>query len=185
MFFQIGQKDFALTDNFVVYAKYVDNSCEITFDFDEGIERIVISTNEDAITTTGTTIKVKKQSNVKMELYLKEDYSFDVQRFLAQFNIFTGFCERVDDGSNARYYQFTLDLAQLSDPSFDNILSLNFETEEEDTTDWTLIWTIVGSCLGGLVLIAIIIIVVIVLRRRKGGGGGGRTRKASYKNMYY
>ena len=183
--FTFGQKDFALTDNFVVYAKYVDNSCEITFYFDEGIERIVISTNEDAITTTGTTIKVKKQSNVKMELYLKEDYSFDVQRFLAQFNTFTGFCERVDDGSNARYYQFTLDLAQLSDPSFDNILSLNFETEEEDTTDWTLIWTIVGSCLGGLVLIAIIIIVVIVLRRRKGGGGGGRTRKASYKNMYY
>ena len=183
--FTFGQKDFALTDNFVVYAKYVDNSCEITFGFDEGIERIVISTNEDAITTTGTTIKVKKQSNVKMELYLKQDYSFDVQRFLAQFNTFTGFCKRVDDGSNARYYQFNLDMTQLNDPSFNDVLNLEFETEEEDTTDWTLIWTIVGSCLGGLVLIAIIIIVVIVVRRRKGGGGGGRTRKASYKNMYY
>ena len=183
--FTFGQKDFALTDNFVVYAKYVDNSCEITFDFDEGIERIVISTNEDAITTTGTTIKVKKQSNVKMELYLKEDYSFDVQRFLDIVSIYKGVCERVDDGSNARYYQFNLDMTQLNDPSFNNVLNLSFETEVEDTTDWTLIWTIVGSLIGGLVLIAIIIIVVIVVRRRKGGGGGGRTRKASYKNMYY
>lgn len=183
--FTFGQKDFALTDNFVVYAKYVDNSCEITFDFDEGIERIVISTNEDAITTTGTTIKVKKQSNVKMELYLKEDYSFDVQRFLDIVSIYKGVCERVDDGSNARYYQFNLDMTQLNDPSFNNVLNLSFETEVEDTTDWTLIWTIVGSCLGGLVLIAIIIVVVVVVKRRKGGGGGGRTRKASYKNMYY
>lgn len=183
--FTFGQKDFALTDNFVVYAKYVDNSCEITFDFDKGIERIVISTNEDAITTTGTTIKVKKQSNVKMELYLKEDYSFDVQRFLDIVSIYKGVCERVDDGSNARYYQFNLDMTQLNDPSFNNVLNLSFETEVEDTTDWTLIWTIVGSCLGGLVLIAIIIVVVVVVKRRKGGGGGGRTRKASYKNMYY
>lgn len=183
--FTFGQKDFALTDNFVVYAKYVDNSCEITFDFDEGIERIVISTNEDAITTTGTTIKVKKQSNVKMELYLKEDYSFDVQRFLDIVSIYKGVCERVDDGSNARYYQFNLDMTQLNDPSFNNVLNLSFETEVEDTTDWTLIWTIVGSCLGGLVLIAIIIVVVVVVKRRKGGGGGGRTRKASYKNMYF
>ena len=183
--FTFGQKDFALTDNFVVYAKYVDNSCEITFDFDEGIERIVISTNEDAITTTGTTIKVKKQSNVKMELYLKEDYSFDVQRFLDIVSIYKGVCERVDDGSNARYYQFNLDMTQLNDPSFNNVLNLSFETEVEDATDWTLIWTIVGSLIGGLALIAIIIIVVIVVRRRKGGGGGGRTRKASYKNMYY
>lgn len=183
--FTFGRGNFALTEDFVVYAKYVDNSCEITFDFDEGIERIVISTNEDAITTTGTTIKVKKQSNVKMELYLKEDYSFDVQRFLDIVSIYKGVCERVDDGSNARYYQFNLYMTQLNDPSFNDVLNLEFETEEEDTTDWTLIWTIVGSCLGGLVLIAIIIIVVIVVRRRKGGGGGGRTRKASYKNMYY
>ena len=183
--FTFGRDKFAITEDFVVYAKYVDNSCEITFDFDEGIERIVISTNEDAITTTGTTIKVKKQSNVKMELYLKEDYSFDVQRFLDIVSIYKGVCERVDDGSNARYYQFNLDMTQLNDPSFNNVLNLSFETEVEDTTDWTLIWTIVGSCLGGLVLIAIIIVVVIVVRRRKGGGGGGRTRKASYKNMYY
>lgn len=183
--FTFGQKDFALTDNFVVYAKYVDNSCEITFDFDEGIERIVISTNEDAITTTGTTIKVKKQSNVKMELYLKEDYSFDVQRFLDIVSIYKGVCERVDDGSNARYYQFNLDMTQLNDPSFNNVLNLSFETEVEDTTDWTLIWTIVGSLIGGLALIAIIIVVVVIVKRRKGGGGGGRTRKASYKNMYY
>lgn len=183
--FTFGQKDFALIDNFVVYAKYVDNSCEITFDFDEGIERIVISTNEDAITTTGTTIKVKKQSNVKMELYLKEDYSFDVQRFLDIVSIYKGVCERVDDGSNARYYQFNLDMTQLNDPSFNNVLNLSFETEVEDTTDWTLIWTIVGSLIGGLALIAIIIVVVVVVKRRKGGGGGGRTRKASYKNMYY
>lgn len=183
--FTFGQKDFALTDNFVVYAKYVDNSCEITFDFDEGIERIVISTNEDAITTTGTTIKVKKQSNVKMELYLKEDYSFDVQRFLDIVSIYKGVCERVDDGSNARYYQFNLDMTQLNDPSFNNVLNLSFETEVEDATDWTLIWTIVGSLIGGLALIAIIIVVVVIVKRRKGGGGGGRTRKASYKNMYY
>ena len=183
--FTFGRGNFALTEDFVVYAKYVDNSCEITFDFDEGIERIVISTNEDAITTTGTTIKVKKQSNVKMELYLKEDYSFDVQRFLDIVSIYKGVCERVDDGSNARYYQFNLDMTQLNDPSFNNVLNLSFETEVEDTTDWTLIWTIVGSLIGGLALIAIIIVVVVVVKRRKGGGGGGRTRKASYKNMYY
>lgn len=183
--FTFGQGKFALTEDFVVYAKYVDNSCEMTFVFDEGIERIVISTNEDAITTTGTTIKVKKQSNVKMELYLKEDYSFDVQRFLDIVSTYKGVCERVDDGSNARYYQFNLDMTQLNDPSFNNVLNLSFETEVEDTTDWTLIWTIVGSCLGVLALIAIIIVVVVVVKRRKGGGGGGRSRKSSYRNMYY
>ena len=120
-----------------------------------------------------------------MELYLKEDYSFDVQRFLDIVSIYKGVCERVDDGSNARYYQFNLDMTQLNDPSFNNVLNLSFETEVEDTTDWTLIWTIVGSLIGGLALIAIIIVVVVVVKRRKGGGGGGRTRKASYKNMYY
>ncbi len=179
-----GQDDFALTENFVVYAKYVDNSCSLNFDFNEGVERIVISTNENAITEIGS-ISVRKQSNVKLEVYLKDNYTFDAQRFLAQFNTFTGFCERVDDGSNPSYFQFNLDLTQLNDPSFNDQLNLTFETEYNDTTDWTMIWIIVGSVLGGLVLIAVIVIIVVVVKRRGGGGRGGKISKSSYKNMYY
>ena len=179
-----GQGNFALTENFVVYAKYVDNSCSLNFDFNEGVERIVISTNENAITEIGS-ISVRKQSNVKLEVYLKDNYTFDAQRFLAQFNTFTGFCERVDDGSNPLYFQFQLDLTQLNDPSFNDQLNLTFETEYNDTTDWTMIWIIVGSVLGGLVLIAVIIIIIVVVRRRGGGGRGGKISKSSYKNMYY
>lgn len=182
--FTFGQGKFALTEDFVVYAKYVDNSCEMTFVFDEGIERIVISTNENAITTTETTIKVKKQTNVKMELYLKENYAFDVQRFLDEVSTFRVNCTLDNEVSTDTYYLFTLDLAQISDQSFGDVLNLSFETEVQDTTDWTLIWIIIGSVLGGLVLIAIIIIVVVVVKR-KGGGGGGRSRKSSYRNMYY
>lgn len=179
-----GQGNFALTKNFVVYAKYVDNSCSLNFDFNEGVERIVISTNENAITEIGS-ISVRKQSNVKLEVYLKDNYTFDAQRFLAQFNAFTGFCERVDDGSNPLYFQFQLNLTQLNDPSFNDQLNLTFETEYNDTTDWTMIWIIVGSVLGGLVLIAVIIIIIVVVRRRGGGGRGGKISKSSYKNMYY
>ena len=182
--FTFGQGKFALTEDFVVYAKYVDNSCEMTFVFDEGIERIVISTNENAITTTETTIKVKKQTNVKMELYLKENYAFDVQRFLDEVSTFRVNCTLDNEVSTDTYYLFTLDLAQISDQSFGDVLNLSFETEVQDTTDWTLIWISIGSVLGGLVLIAIIIIVVVVVKR-KGGGGGGRSRKSSYRNMYY
>ena len=179
--FTFGKDDFALTDNFKVYAKYVDNSCEITFTLDEGVERIVISTNEEAITTSGTTIKVRKQSNVKIEIYIKDDHLFDVQRFTESVNIYKGECTRVDDGSDPNYYQFNLDTTKLNDESFSNILNLEFKTEKGDTTNWKLIWIIVGSILGALVIATVIIVVVVVVKRR--GGGGGKHK--SYGNMYY
>ena len=179
--FTFGKDDFALTDNFKVYAKYVDNSCEITFTLDEGVERIIISTNEEAITTSGTTIKVRKQSNVKIEIYIKDDHLFDVQRFTESVNIYKGECTRVDDGSDPNYYQFNLDTTKLNDESFSNILNLEFKTEKGDTTNWKLIWIIVGSILGALVIATVIIVVVVVVKRR--GGGGGKHK--SYGNMYY
>lgn len=179
--FTFGKDDFALTDNFKVYAKYVDNSCEITFTLDEGVERIIISTNEEAITTSGTTIKVRKQSNVKIEIYIKDDHLFDVQRFTESVNIYKGECTRVDDGSDPNYYQFNLDTTKLNDESFSDILNLEFKTEKGDTTNWKLIWIIVGSILGALVIATVIIVVVVVVKRR--GGGGGKHK--SYGNMYY
>ena len=176
-----------LIDDFVIYARYVDNACSLTFLLNEGVERVVISTDANTITETDTTIQVRKQDDFKLELYLNDNYTFDVDTFVEQFNTMTGFCEYAVNSSNSQYFEFYFDLTQLNDPTYEDTLTLNFNgfiAEDEPETDWTLIWIIVGSILGGLALIAVIVIIIVVVRRKKGGGGGGR-RKMSYRNMYY
>ena len=192
--FTFGQGVF--TDNFTVYARYDYNACNFNFILGDGIEQIVLSSRSEPITTTDTTVPLLKQlTSITMDVYVKANASFDVQRFMDSVNTFdlenpeAGFCVLVDnypitleDGTTQ--YQFTLNLNNLSTDNEDSF-TLTFNTEEVHTTNWTLVWTLVGSIGGGLLLIGGIILIVFLVKRRGGRGGGGSLKKSSYKNMYY
>ena len=192
--FTFGQGVF--TDNFTVYARYDYNACNFNFILGDGIEQIVLSNRSEPITTTDTTVPLLKQlTSITMDVYVKANASFDVQRFMDSVNTFdlenpeAGFCVLVDnypitleDGTTQ--YQFTLNLNNLSTDNEDSF-TLTFNTEEVHTTNWTLVWTLVGSIGGGLLLIGGIILIVFLVKRRGGRGGGGSLKKSSYKNMYY
>ena len=192
--FTFGQGVF--TDNFTVYARYDYNACNFNFILGDGIEQIVLSNRSEPITTTDTTVPLLKQlTSITMDVYVKANASFDVQRFMDSVNTFdlenpeAGFCVLVDnypitleDGTTQ--YQFTLNLNNLSTDNEDSF-TLTFNTEEVHITNWTLVWTLVGSIGGGLLLIGGIILIVFLVKRRGGRGGGGSLKKSSYKNMYY
>lgn len=192
--FTFGQGVF--TDNFTVYARYDYNACNFNFILGDGIEQIVLSNRSEPITATDTTVPLLKQlTSITMDVYVKANASFDVQRFMDSVNTFdlenpeAGFCVLVDnypitleDGTTQ--YQFTLNLNNLSTDNEDSF-TLTFNTEEVHTTNWTLVWTLVGSIGGGLLLIGGIILIVFLVKRRGGRGGGGSLKKSSYKNMYY
>ena len=192
--FTFGQGVF--TDNFTVYARYDYNACNFNFILGDGIEQIVLSSRSEPITTTDTTVPLLKQlTSITMDVYVRPNSSFDVQRFMDSVNTFdlenpeAGFCALVEnypitleDGTTQ--YQFTLNLNNLSTDNEDSF-TLTFNTEEVHTTDWTLVWILVGSIGGGLLLIGGIILIVFLVKRRGGRGGGGSLKKSSYKNMYY
>lgn len=192
--FTFGQGVF--TDNFTVYAKYDYNACSFNFILGDGIEQIVLSNRSEPITESNTTVSLLKQlTSITMDVYVKPNFSFDVQRFLDVMNTFdlenpsAGFCVLVEgypvtleDGTT--YYQFTLNLNNLSTDNEDSF-TVTFNTEEIQATNWTLVWILVGSIGGGLLLIGGIILIVFLVKRRGGRGGGGSLKKSSYKNMYY
>lgn len=188
-----GQGEFV--GNFEVYAKYISDACTLIFKLDDGIEQIVLGSNQYVITDTDTQIPLLKQlTQLKMELYLKPNYNFDVDLFVQELNTYEvknpeiAFCSLVgepvtlEDGTVK--YEFNLNLDNLNDDDYGDGFSITFNSEAVNTFDSTLIWIIVGSVGGALLLVGIIILIVVLVRRRGGGGHGG-IKKSTFKNMYY
>ena len=189
---QFGQGDF--TENFEIYAKYISDACRLTFVLSDGVEMVSLASNQYLITESDTQISILKQlTQLKMELYIKPNFEFNVDLFVQELNTYEvknpeiNFCTLIgeptvlEDGTTM--YEFNLNLDNLNDDDYGDGFSITFNTEPINTVDTTLIWIIVGSVGGGLLLIGLIILIVVLARRHRGGGGS--IKKSSYKNMYY
>lgn len=185
-------------DDFEVYAKYVSDACNLIFVIDEGVNQVILGSNQYLISETGTSISIFKQlTELRMQLYLESNYVFDAETFMQELNTYTlddmtvEFCTMVGEGpqnleDGRTLYEFNLNLANLNDTDFGGGFSITFNTEYDDSGNTTLIWIIVGSVAGGLLLIGLIILIVFLVKRRGVGGGGGKIKRSSFKKgMYY
>lgn len=185
------------TDNCEIYAKYRDNACVITVDIkDEGILKVDFYSGSVSLTTTGDTVAVSKgESSLKLEIYVKKGYDFNVEQFIVDLDVYKtedptkSFCTLRESYENDeyKYYHFVLDMTSLTG-DFENAFTISCATTSESNGNMTWIWITVG-CVGGAIVLGLLIflIVFLVRRNRFGGGssGGGSFKKKNYKNMYY
>lgn len=184
-------------DDFEVYARYVSDSCDITFVIDEGVNQVILGSDQYIIDTTDTQISIFKQlTELRMQLYLEPNYNFDAETFMENLNTYNlddvtiDFCTMIGDGPTTLedgrvLYEFNLNLANLNTTDYGDRFSITFSTEHDDSGDNTFIWIIVGSVAGGLLLIGLIILIVVLVKRRGIGGGGGKIKSSFKKGMYY
>lgn len=184
-------------DDFEIYAKYVADACDLIFVIDEGVSQVILGSNQYVIEETGTSISIFKQlTELRMQLYLEPNYTFDAEIFMQELNTYTlddvtvEFCTMVGDGPQTLedgrvLYQFNLNLANLNVPDYGDGFSMTFNTEFDDSGNNALIWIIVGSVAGGLLLIGLIILIVFLVKRRGFGGGGGKIKRSSFKSGNY
>ena len=180
-----------------IYAKYNDDACIVTFKMDEGIKEIDLYSGSSQITKTNTSIAVsKKEATFKIEVYVNEGYSFDVEDFIATLDTYKSsdttktFCtwnNRDEADENTKYFVFTLDMTTLTG-DFAEEFNINVSTTQLKQNNNAMIWYIVGG-VGGAVVLTGIIILIVVLKKRNGGFGGGMGggsfSKKSYKDMYF
>lgn len=183
-----------LDEDFTIYAKYISNACLLTFKFDDGTLKINLGDGR-TISQTGTTVSLlKQQSEFKMQIYIAQNYKFNVDEFVKFLNTYkcvdenVNFCTynsdsttELEDGTTC--YEFFLNLANLKVEDYDSGFSIDIGTVKVEQVDNNLLWIILG-CVGGVILIVGIVILIVLLRRRS-GGGKIKVKKSSYKNMYY
>ena len=182
-----GSGDF--TDNCKIYARYQDDACRISFEIKgDGISEIYIGDN---LVTEKVATVLKTASRLKLEIYVEEGYTFDVQRFLDMMATYRGedtttpFCTWENEASgDDRYYLFYLDMTTLRG-EFSESFSVELDTEKTVAETNTWIWYVVGGVGGAVVLGVAIFLIVFFVKRRGGGGGnvGGYSRK-SFRGYY-
>ncbi len=174
--------------NLNIYARYTDNSRRLTFSIDAGIEKVLIEGQTISGVETQQIAVPKDKMQVLIEIYVRDNYNFDVENFVAVVETYKAKLTIMPDDEQKegfKYYKFSLDISSISDQQVANNLSINVSTEPINQKDMTLIWIIVGSVAGGIVLIGLIILLIILLKRRNSFKGGGRIKKSNYKKMYY
>lgn len=179
------------TESRTIYAKYRNDACRISFDVKgDGIAEIYVRENlvQGNVTTVSKTL-----SNLKLEIYVKEGYEFDVNRFLDMISIYRGegtttpFCTWMNESSGDKsYYVFNLDMTTLKG-DFAEEFSVSIDTEKASGDKNNMVWYIVGG-VGGAVVLGVVIFLIIFFVKRKGSGGGklgGYNSKKSFKGGYY
>ena len=184
------------TEDVVVYAKYQDNACVVTFTMTEGISRIQFYNAIVETTETGVPV-AKTETTLRLEIFVAENFEFDTEMFIAEVANKTntgeeGFCKLRDTYQTETgewYYLFALDMTLLEGEYAEAFTIAVQATEIEDKSpSW--MWYAIGGGAGALVL-AVVIILIVVLKRRGGGGGSyGKAKSVSstkkgFKNMYY
>ena len=183
-------------DSFEVYAKYDSNACDLIFEIDSGVHEVILGSSQYTINNPdeATNIKIFKQlTELRMQLYLKEGYSFDVETFMQDLNLYDRFDIEVDFctllgepvvlDNGMTLYEFNLNMANLN-PDKTNQFAISFQTVYENGGNNNLVWIIVGSVAGGLLLVGLIILIIVLVRRR-GGFGGGKISRSSFKKGGY
>lgn len=184
-------------EDFEIVAKYINDACLMSLILDDGISKIEIASNVVVLETTnaGEEVAVSKtESSLKLEIFVKNGYVFDVETFIkdnaiykagdSDINIFTqSEMKELDDGGKS--YLFLLNMTLLTDEYNDSMtIKTTTYLAKDNNNSW--IWWTVGGVVGGVVLIGLIILIV-VLARRGGGYGGGKVKfgRKNFKNMYY
>lgn len=174
-----------------IYAKYINDACKISFEIKgEGISEIYVG--ENLVAGKVATVS-KTASRVKLEIYVKDGYKFDVKRFLDMISTYRGedtsipFCTWTNEETGDKnYYSFNLDMTTLKG-EFAEDFSVVIDTEKTGGSKNNLVWYIVGG-VGGAVLLGVAIFLIIFFVKRKGSGGGkigGYSSKKSFKGGYY
>jgi hypothetical protein len=179
-----------------IYAKYSDNACIVTFKMDEGVDRVELYSGGRVITESGKTEGISKtESSLKLEIYVKKNYDFDVDKFILELDTYKTqdpnktFCTLRDsyDTGEYHYYLFILDMTSLQG-DFANAFTITSQTTVAKTESPSWLWYVVGG-VGGTIVLALVILAIVLIAKRRGGGGGrmsgGSFSKKSYKNMYY
>ncbi len=181
-------------DDFEVYARYDSDACNLIFSIDDGVQMIILGSEQYYVEETNVTIPIFKQlTQLRMSVYIKENYIFDVNEFMDLLNTYkidqsaTDFCSLVsetvtEDGLTV--YEFSLNMTNL-DSQFSDVFTITFTTTYDNSDNNTLIWIIVGSIAGALLLAGLIVLIIFLVRRRGSGGGGGKIRTSFKKGMYY
>ncbi|MBP3431673.1 MAG: hypothetical protein J6K39_02335 [Clostridia bacterium] len=177
-----------------VYVKYTTDACNVLFKLGEGISQIVCGGNvvEETIESGGVPVP-KQAQKLKLDIYVKLGYSFDVQQFITEMDVYKGnnpnetFCtlQSSYETDEYQFFQFFLNIDSLQD-DYKNTFTINAKTTALDEENNSWIWWVGG--VGGAIILAVIIILIVVLKRRR--GYGGRSAKSSYnkknfKNMYF
>jgi len=185
------------TKDVVVYSKYVDDSYVFTFRIDDGIEKIELYGGDIVIEEANNAQQVavsRNNSAFKVEIYVRKDYEFNPEDFMDEndykskdaenpFCVLREYYEMEDYD----YYHFVLNLSTVNKVDFPNGVSIVAKTTEAKADNSNLIWIIVGSVAGGVVL-GTIIFLIVFFGRRRGFGGSGKIKsysKKDYKNMYF
>jgi len=179
------------TDNTKIYAKYRNDACRISFDIKgDGIAEIYVGENlvEGKVATVS-----KTASRLKLEIYVKEGFEFDVKRFLDMISTYRGedtttpFCTWTNEESGDKnYYVFNLDMTTLKG-EFAEEFSVIIDTEKIGAKSNNMIWYIVGGVSGAVVLGVVIFLIIFFVKRKGSGGGkmGGFSSKKSFNGGYY
>lgn len=178
---------------FVIYAKYLDNSCVITFKMGDGIKEVDV----ESTPIEGTTYAVsKKGTSIKLEIFIEDNYSFDVENFLTQLNTYYGksadseFCHwgNKNDQSVANQYIFYLNMTELKDDYATGFAldTIGYEIAPKSNNNRLVVIILIS--VASVAFVAIVTVLIIVLVRKHNGLGGApkekRLSRKDYKNYY-
>lgn len=180
-----------------IYAKYQDDACVFTFKIDDGVKEVDLFKGNITMQVKESNESVaisKKETSVRVEIYIKDGFDFDVQEFLTMGMYKTGdatvtFYTWDEESSRPleNMYVFKLDMTNLADLP-DDKLNIEVKTTPAKKALGKMVWYIVGGVGGVLVLVGVIVLIVVIKKRNGGGFGGmssGSFSKKSYKDMYY
>ena len=182
--FKFGEGNFI--GNFSLVALYSNDPYFIKIKFDKnGIEKLLI---DDVEVKSNESFAVSKQASPIVKIYVKENYEFDFDAFLAEFK--KNYYEDQDkvptkrpatndtDDSSLTVYSFSFKVSYLV-PNEDETLSFEIETKENKMNNNKII--IFAAAGGGALLLIVLIIVIVVVKKKKSGGrrGGGKSKKSS------
>ncbi len=202
-------QSYYITGNVNIYAKYIKQSRQIFFSIDNsssnsGIEKVVVIDGKTSQTlqyseylaggTEAQSLYINQKSDsIEMEIYVKQGYSFDTKFFSERNTVQGGYqCEYADNNQSVvddfKVYRFDFSDLTKKDNVGENhyeALAILISTKIEDNSNNMMLWIIIGS-VSGVVLIGLIILIIVLVKRRGGGGGKNfRTgKKVSAKNTY-
>ncbi len=183
------------TGDIEIFARYTDDSCKVTFTFNEGVARIVVS-RSITVDKSGTVEPISKdETALWLEIYIYKEYTFDYQRFVDELAYKSEdptrvFCtpQEQNESGDLKYYSFLVDMTLLQRSDFSDAFPIEVKTNSNFKTNRAWIWWLVGGICGAIVITLVVLLIVWLVRRNRFGGDGGgkvKIKKQSYKDMYY
>ena len=176
--------------NLSVCAKYLNNAQIVNFILDDGISKIELNSSEIIDQSGQSTSVSKSNSSFKMDVYVNDNYEFNVEDFVKTLNTYKSvdsneqFCTLVAEESEENKFSFILNMTVLNKEDFGETFEIKAQTTALENGSNSWIWIVVGVA-GGVLLIGLIVLIVVLVKRNRYGGMGGGSFKSYKKGMYY